>query len=143
MELMQSRLLNLMHSKKLSYQDLADITHINKATLQRYFTGRSKKIPIERIWPIAFALDTTPNYLMGDTDDPSPSYATSSSYTITGKPTIEQAPTFSLLSNNIIQLQERAAKEPLFAELLNTITALDESSVKSTLAFISVLTREA
>lgn len=69
------RLNELLAANKMSYQDLADITHINKATLHRYFTGVTKKIPIERIWPIAFALNTTPQYIMGDTDDPNPHFA--------------------------------------------------------------------
>lgn len=75
MAIRKERLLDLMQANKMSYQDLADITHVHKSTLQRYFTGSTKKIPVERIWPIAFALGTTPQYLMGDTDDPSPTYS--------------------------------------------------------------------
>jgi len=129
-ELIQTRLLDLMRANKYSYQDLADITHINKATLQRYFTGRSKKIPIERIWPIAFALNTTPNYLMGDTDDPAPSYVSS--------PTTRR----DQLPDSLTRLQERTLKEPIFANLVECILPLEEPAIKSTIAFISVLTRE-
>lgn len=74
MAIKTDRLTNLLAANKMSYQDLADITHINKATLHRYFTGATKKVPIERLWPIAFALNTTPQFLMGDTDNPDPSY---------------------------------------------------------------------
>ena len=71
-----NRLTDLMNANKMSYQDLSDITHISKATLHRYFTGTTKKIPIQRLWTIAFALNTTPQYLMNDTDDPDPPYKT-------------------------------------------------------------------
>lgn len=74
MEVNKDRLLTLMKANKMSYQDLAELTHVHKSTLQRYFTGITHKIPIERLWPIAFALNTTPQYLMGETDDPNPSY---------------------------------------------------------------------
>ena len=74
MEVNKEILLTLMKANKLSYQDLAEITHVHKSTLQRYFTGSTKKIPIERLWPIAFALNTTPQYLMNETDDTNPSY---------------------------------------------------------------------
>ena len=74
MEVNKERLLTLMKANRLSYQDLAEITQVHKSTLQRYFTGTTKKIPIERLWTIDFALNTTPQYLMGETDDPNPSY---------------------------------------------------------------------
>ena len=74
MELNKDRLLTLMKANRMSYNDLAEITHVHKSTLQRYFTGKTQKIPIERLWPIAFALNTTPQYLMNETDDPNPSY---------------------------------------------------------------------
>ena len=74
MALNKDRLIELLNKNNMSYQDLADITHINKATLHRYFTGATKKIPIERLWPIAFALNTTPQYIMNDTDNPDPPY---------------------------------------------------------------------
>lgn len=74
MELNKDRLLTLMKANKMSYNDLAEITHVHKSTLQRYFTGKTQKIPIERLWPIAFALNTTPQYLMNETDDPNPTY---------------------------------------------------------------------
>lgn len=85
MEVNKERLLTLMKANKLSYQDLAEITHVHKSTLQRYFTGSTKKIPIERLWPIAFALNTTPQYLMNETDDPNPSYYSQQNNTLLDK----------------------------------------------------------
>ena len=74
MNIRTDRILELMAKNKISYQDLADITNVHKSTLQRYATGKTQKIPVIRLWPIAFALNTTPQYLLGETDDPDPSY---------------------------------------------------------------------
>ena len=49
----------------LSYQELSDLTGINKSTLQRYETGFIKKVPINKVQIIAKALNVTTGYLMG------------------------------------------------------------------------------
>ena len=49
----------------LSYQELSDLTGINKSTLQRYETGFIKKVPINQVQIIAKALNVTTGYLMG------------------------------------------------------------------------------
>lgn len=49
----------------LSYQELSDLTGINKSTLQRYENGFIKKVPINQVQIIAKALNVTPGYLMG------------------------------------------------------------------------------
>jgi len=49
----------------LSYQELSDLTGINKSTLQRYETRFIKKVPINQVQIIAKALNVTPGYLMG------------------------------------------------------------------------------
>lgn len=72
MALVNERLQRLLKVNDMSYQDLADRTGIHKATLHRYCQGVTDKVPIDRLWQIAFALGTTPQYLMGDTDDSSP-----------------------------------------------------------------------
>jgi transcriptional regulator with XRE-family HTH domain len=131
-----------MRAKKLSYQDLSDITKIHKATLQRYFTGKSKKIPIERIWPIAFALDTTPNYLMGDTDDPSPHYVTTTACTITGHTDILHNPQIEITPEIINKIKQRIKTDQAMLCLLEKIIDLDAAQIKSVNAFLSVLTRE-
>ena len=74
MNIRTDRILELMAKNKMSYQDLANITNVHKSTLQRYASGKTQKIPVLRLWPIAFALNTTPQYLLGETDDPEPSY---------------------------------------------------------------------
>ena len=72
MAIINERLRGLLAEQKMSYQDLANLTGIDKATLHRYCQGNIKKIPIDRVWTIAFTLGTTPQYLMGDTDSPDP-----------------------------------------------------------------------
>ena len=49
----------------MSYQDLADKTGLSKSTLQRYETGFIKNIPLAKVEDLAFALQVTPEYLMG------------------------------------------------------------------------------
>jgi len=59
------RILTLLRAKKMSYGELSAATGIPKSALQRYATGETEKIPIDRIENIAIALNTTPAYLMG------------------------------------------------------------------------------
>ena len=48
-----------------SYQDLADKTGFNKSTLQRYETGKTAKLPLDKAEIIAKALETSVEYLLG------------------------------------------------------------------------------
>lgn len=64
------RMLNIILEKEISYGELSDKTGIPKSALQRYATGQTEKIPIDRLQIIASAIGTTPEFLMGwDTDD--------------------------------------------------------------------------
>lgn len=49
----------------ISYSSLSKITGISKSALQRYFTGETEKIPIDRIVRIAEAFDVPPSYILG------------------------------------------------------------------------------
>lgn len=64
------RILALIQQQRISYGDLSSITHIPKSALQRYATGETEKIPLDRLEVIASALHTTPAYLMGWEDAP-------------------------------------------------------------------------
>ena len=48
-----------------SYQDLAVKTGFNKSTLQRYETGKTAKLPLDKAEIIAKALETSVEYLLG------------------------------------------------------------------------------
>ena len=59
------RILRLMQAKEVSYGELSRRTGIPKSALQRYATGETPKIPLDRIELIAKALLTSPEYIMG------------------------------------------------------------------------------
>ena len=142
MELIQSRLRELMAGKRMSYQDLANVTHIHKATLQRYFTGTTKKVPIERIWPIAFALDTTPGYLMGDTDDPSPNHKSITTCAVSVNQTIANTPPFEMVQETFIKAQEKAREYPVFKTIIDQMLTFDDRQLKAVSAFTQTLMKE-
>ena len=62
------RLLRVINYRNISYGDLAKATNIPKSALQRYATGETEKIPIDRLETIAEALNVSTAYLMGWTD---------------------------------------------------------------------------
>lgn len=59
------RILRAIQSAKLSYGTLHELTGIPKSALQRYATGETEKIPIDRIELIAKATGVSATYLMG------------------------------------------------------------------------------
>lgn len=74
-------------SKGMSYAQLAETTGLTKATLQRYETGATKKIPVDAISLIEVALHLEKGALMGWTEAPnyshSPSYDNTHTITLT------------------------------------------------------------
>lgn len=54
----------------MSVDDLALAVNKNRATIYRYEKGDIENLPTTVIEPLADALETTPEYLMGWTDDP-------------------------------------------------------------------------
>lgn len=59
------RILNLLSEKNISYGELAAKTRIPKSALQRYATGETEKIPLDRLQIIAGALGVSSAYLLG------------------------------------------------------------------------------
>lgn len=59
------RILELVKEKKLSYKELESMTGISSSALQRYATGETSKIPIDRVELIAGALNTSAAYILG------------------------------------------------------------------------------
>lgn len=59
------RLLELISKRGMSYSELAAKTDIPKSALQRYATGETAKIPLDRLEAMARALKTSPSYLLG------------------------------------------------------------------------------
>lgn len=62
---LSNRILNLIIDKDLSYGELSNLTGIPKSALQRYATGETEKIPVDRLELIAKALGTSSARLMG------------------------------------------------------------------------------
>ena len=53
----------------LSAERVAELLGVSPATIYRYEKGDIEKLPVDRLAPIATALQTTPGYLMGWEDD--------------------------------------------------------------------------
>lgn len=69
MSKISDRLLDLINVNNTSYGELSKSTGIPKSALQRYATGETEKIPIDRIELIAKALHSSAEYLLGWVDD--------------------------------------------------------------------------
>lgn len=59
---------SMLEEKHMSLQELADLTGISKSSLQRYSSGMTDKIPMDRIVQIAIKTHTSLFYLLGQTD---------------------------------------------------------------------------
>lgn len=59
------RILKAIEDSELSYGELSKLTTIPKSALQRYATGETEKVPIDRIELIAKATGVTAAYIMG------------------------------------------------------------------------------
>ena len=68
MSSMQEKLLEQMQLSQLTYADLEKMTGISDSTIQRYFTGKTKKIPINNLLSITEALNIDLAYLEGKFD---------------------------------------------------------------------------
>ena len=67
---LSKRILNLILDQNISYGELSQKTGIPKSALQRYATGETEKIPVDRLELIAGALHTTSAALMGREEAP-------------------------------------------------------------------------
>lgn len=70
MDNIAAKILRLIELKGISYAELSQQTSISKSALQRYATGETTKIPLDRVTKIAEALGVLPAYLMGWEDEP-------------------------------------------------------------------------
>ena len=59
------RILAIITAKDISYGELSKLTGIPKSALQRYATGQTAKIPIDRVETIAKALNVDSAVLLG------------------------------------------------------------------------------
>lgn len=64
------RLFAAISKAKYSYGDLSRLTGIPKSAIQRYATGETEKIPLDRLEALASALDVSSSWLMGWSESP-------------------------------------------------------------------------
>lgn len=64
------RILSAITNSKISYGELSKSTGIPKSALQRYATGETEKIPIDRIEKIANATGVSSQYLLCWEEEP-------------------------------------------------------------------------
>lgn len=69
------KMLQAIKASDLSYSELAKLTGISKSALQRYATGETEKIPIDRVEAIAYALGVSAQYILGWESPPTQLYA--------------------------------------------------------------------
>lgn len=62
------RIKSMLEERHMSLQELADLTGVSKSSLQRYSSGMTDKIPMDRIVQIALKTHTSLFYLLGQTD---------------------------------------------------------------------------
>ena len=67
---LSDKILKAIEDSNLSYGELSKITNIPKSALQRYATGTTDKVPINRLEAIAKATGVTGAYLMGWKEEP-------------------------------------------------------------------------
>ena len=72
MEIIQERIKEQRKKMNMTLAVLADCIGVKEATVQRYESGAIKNIKYETITAIASALNCSPVYLLGWTDDPTP-----------------------------------------------------------------------
>lgn len=70
MNTVADNLLSVIRGHEMSYGELSRLTGIPKSALQRYATGRTRKIPFDRVRLIAEVIGVDPAVLTGDTNAP-------------------------------------------------------------------------
>lgn len=73
MSVTSERIKSAIQKADLSYGELSKLTGIPKAALQRYATGETTKVPIDRVEEIALHTGVTAEYLLGWDEDNSKS----------------------------------------------------------------------
>lgn len=101
-----TRIYNLMQEKSMSYGELAKITGIPKSALQRYASGSTPKIPLDRLKLIAQGLDVSAAYLMGWAEEEPLSAKKQRLVDAIEKMTDEQAASLLMFVQSLIGKQE-------------------------------------
>lgn len=108
MSITSERIKSAMQKAELSYGELSKLTGIPKAALQRYATGETAKVPINRIEDIARHTGVSAEYLLGWDEDNSESPESAGRYFI-------HENIFPIRTKRIPLLGEIACGKPIFA----------------------------
>lgn len=98
------KLANAMREKQISTRQLSELTGIPKSAIQRYTSGETEKIPIDRMVRMAEAMGIDPAYVMGWVDDSSTKIAASLG-------------TNSLASKKLREIGNQLAPSPLLRQI--------------------------
>lgn len=85
----------------MSVEDLARAIGKSRATVYRYENGYIESLPTEALVPVIDALQTSPDYLIGWTDDPTPRPK------VEEEPDKDEAELMGLYSGLVIEYKEK------------------------------------
>ncbi len=72
---MAQRIKELRQARDLTLEQVADVVGVGKSTVRKWETGFIENMRRDKIAKLAAALHTTPDYLMGWSDNPQPAQA--------------------------------------------------------------------
>lgn len=108
----------------------------NKATVYRYENGDIENLPTSILEPLSLALSTTPDYLMGWTDNPDKNYLDYLNDTILPKKEhLKNKPTLERI-NKILEKNDQMVK------LFDTAADLDDADIEQVLKIMETFKKE-
>ena len=111
------RLYNSIKAKGYSYGELAKLTGIPKSAVQRYATGQTPKIPLNRLQALADALDVSSQFLMGWEEE---------------KPLVND-------DEELTEILERARDDPHIRMLFSVMKGATPEDIEKTIKIIQAL----
>ncbi|MDD5987328.1 MAG: helix-turn-helix transcriptional regulator [Eubacteriales bacterium] len=105
MDSIGDRIRRLRFAAGLTLEDTGRAVGVSRQTVQRYESGIVKEIPRWRVLRLAALLDTTPEYLYGDTEDPQDKAKTAEDFAkemIDATPTLMDACDMAIKARDIL-----------------------------------------
>jgi len=105
------RIKELRNKLNLSADDLALRIGKNRSTIYRYENSNIEKLPVSILEPLARALETTPAYIMGISEDKASSELTEKIIKVVSKLNKENQNKTHQYATNLLNFQNRTVKE--------------------------------
>ena len=105
------RIKELRTKLNLSADDLAELIGKNRSTIYRYENSNIEKLPVPILEPLAKALQTTPGYIMGITEDTSSDILTDKITATVKKLNEENQNKTYQYAKNLLHFQNRTIQE--------------------------------